>query len=361
MAGNVSEWVMDVYRPLTSEDFDEFRPFRGNVFKTKQLNNAGEIDQKIGAVMYDVHGLKEYVNEFERIRFQRISAKQHDLTDTLIPTGIKMQIQSRNSSKTVTGSSPDPVYESRRVKASKKASTNANPDDSTQVAVLDPGKDEVELDLLSQINVLLDSAVSLKNQKFDLEASELVENEIINGLFADALREGIDYEYDYEIITILRQGFASYIINTPGKLKYRNVVEEENIGRLNYRKSDYIDYLDGDLESSIFYNSDDVKNQISQGQRDANLIMYQNEFESNYLDGSEFKGSGSTSWPSTMISDRARVYKGGSWKDRAYWLVGSNRRYLDEEKSTATIGFRCAMDRVGSPTGLNYYGKKSKK
>jgi len=361
MAGNVSEWVMDVYRPLTSEDFDEFRPFRGNVFKTKQLNNAGEIDQKIGAVMYDVHGLKEYVNEFERIRFQRISAKQHDLTDTLIPTGIKMQIQSRNSSKTVTGSSPDPVYESRRVKASKKASTNANPDDSTQVAVLDPGKDEVELDLLSQINVLLDSAVSLKNQKFDLEASELVENEIINGLFADALREGIDYEYDYEIITILRQGFASYIINTPGKLKYRNVVEEENIGRLNYRKSDYIDYLDGDLESSIFYNSDDVKNQISQGQRDANLIMYQNEFESNYLDGSEFKGSGSTSWPSTMISDRARVYKGGSWKDRAYWLVGSNRRYLDEEKSTATIGFRCAMDRVGSPSGLNYYGKKSKK
>jgi gliding motility-associated lipoprotein GldJ len=25
MAGNVSEWVMDVYRPLSSEDFDEFR------------------------------------------------------------------------------------------------------------------------------------------------------------------------------------------------------------------------------------------------------------------------------------------------------------------------------------------------
>ncbi|MEJ6801163.1 MAG: SUMF1/EgtB/PvdO family nonheme iron enzyme, partial [Crocinitomicaceae bacterium] len=41
MAGNVSEWVMDVYRPLTSEDYDEFRPFRGNVFKTKLLNSEG--------------------------------------------------------------------------------------------------------------------------------------------------------------------------------------------------------------------------------------------------------------------------------------------------------------------------------
>ena len=28
MAGNVSEWVSDVYRPLSSEDVDEFRPYR---------------------------------------------------------------------------------------------------------------------------------------------------------------------------------------------------------------------------------------------------------------------------------------------------------------------------------------------
>src|SRR5690554_815649 len=33
MAGNVSEWVMDVYRPLSLEDVDEFRPYRGNVYK----------------------------------------------------------------------------------------------------------------------------------------------------------------------------------------------------------------------------------------------------------------------------------------------------------------------------------------
>ncbi|MFT7344583.1 MAG: hypothetical protein ACI9XP_001168, partial [Lentimonas sp.] len=52
------------------------------------------------------------------------------------------------------------------------------------------------------------------------------------------------------------------------------------------------------------------------------------------------------------------VYKGGSWNDRAYWLIGGNRRFLDEDRSMSTLGFRCAMDRVGSPVGLNYGDKK---
>ena len=34
MAGNVSEWVMDVYRPQTLNDANEFRSFRGNVYET---------------------------------------------------------------------------------------------------------------------------------------------------------------------------------------------------------------------------------------------------------------------------------------------------------------------------------------
>jgi formylglycine-generating enzyme required for sulfatase activity len=50
-----------------------------------------------------------------------------------------------------------------------------------------------------------------------------------------------------------------------------------------------------------------------------------------------------------MINDKVRVYKGGSWKDRAYYLVAGTRRFLDEALSTDYIGFRCAMTRVGSP------------
>ena len=48
------------------------------------------------------------------------------------------------------------------------------------------------------------------------------------------------------------------------------------------------------------------------------------------------------------ITKKTRVYKGGSWKDRVYWINPSSRRYLDQDKSTATIGFRCAMSTVGN-------------
>ena len=41
MAGNVSEWVMDVYRPLTLEDGNEFRSFRGNVYETYSKDADG--------------------------------------------------------------------------------------------------------------------------------------------------------------------------------------------------------------------------------------------------------------------------------------------------------------------------------
>ena len=52
----------------------------------------------------------------------------------------------------------------------------------------------------------------------------------------------------------------------------------------------------------------------------------------------------------SRISDQSRVFKGGSWRDRAYWLVPGTRRYLDENKATDDIGFRCAMSRLGSAT-----------
>ena len=49
----------------------------------------------------------------------------------------------------------------------------------------------------------------------------------------------------------------------------------------------------------------------------------------------------------TLISDRTRVYKGGSWKDRLLDYPGT-RRFLDQSQSSDCIGFRCAnMDRVG--------------
>lgn len=50
----------------------------------------------------------------------------------------------------------------------------------------------------------------------------------------------------------------------------------------------------------------------------------------------------------TLISDKSRVYKGGSWADGAYYLSPSVRRFLNEDECSSTIGFRCAMNRIES-------------
>jgi gliding motility-associated lipoprotein GldJ len=96
-----------------------------------------------------------------------------------------------------------------------------------------------------------------------------------------------------------------------GRVPYRDVTPEENAKRRNYKKSDNIGYKDEleypDLEQKYEYEH------------------------------------------SSLIDNKTRVYKGGSWLDRAYWLHPGTRRYLDQELSTATIGFRCVMDRVGDP------------
>ena len=55
---------------------------------------------------------------------------------------------------------------------------------------------------------------------------------------------------------------------------------------------------------------------------------------------------------SSLIDDEVRVYKGGSWKDRPYWLIPGTRRYLEQSSAKSDLGFRCAMTRVGSPQGF---------
>ena len=47
------------------------------------------------------------------------------------------------------------------------------------------------------------------------------------------------------------------------------------------------------------------------------------------------------------INSETRVYKGGSWNDRVYWIEPASRRYLDQKQCSSTIGFRCAMGKLG--------------
>jgi gliding motility-associated lipoprotein GldJ len=46
MAGNVAEWVMDVYRPLSAEDKQDLDPYRGNVYTTHKLLDDGTVEDR---------------------------------------------------------------------------------------------------------------------------------------------------------------------------------------------------------------------------------------------------------------------------------------------------------------------------
>ncbi|MDD4215262.1 MAG: SUMF1/EgtB/PvdO family nonheme iron enzyme [Bacteroidales bacterium] len=114
-----------------------------------------------------------------------------------------------------------------------------------------------------------------------------------------------------------------------GRIIMRDVTVEESKDRRNYRQADNRNFIDGDVTSSLVTTDDWSNMEDTEG-----TVMYDYGFNS-------------------MINDKARVYKGGSWRDRQYWLSPGNRKYLDENLSTDFIGFRCAMTRVGSPVG-NY-------
>jgi gliding motility-associated lipoprotein GldJ len=192
MAGNVSEWVMDVYRPLTYMDMDDFRPFRGNVFKTAMKDEDGIVVDQGDSLLYD----------------------------------------------------------------------------------------------------------------------------------AD-----------------------SNLISMPGRVRMREVdtkhKEDHLDSRRNYKYADNINYRDGDHQSSRFYLGEPPSTLTEK-----NFEMYQ------YPVPKDKRTHPREEYATSLINDKVRVYKGGSWKDRAYWMVPATRRFLEENQATDYIGFRCAMTRVGSPSGL---------
>lgn len=225
MAGNVAEWVMDVYRATTMQDADEFRPFRGNVFTTQVKDSTdGTISTNIDGPVFQK--FKQKVNPAGP---HGVSQETTEVVDSVLTrmTGNPNDIDAMNGNKNVTAE----------------------------------GKSDI-----------------------------------------------------------------------PGRVQWREVssaVSTDNLDeRRNYKTSDYISYLDGDVTSSLYY----IDGEEAYADK-ADKLMYE------YA-------------KTSLINDKSRVYKGGSWRDRAYWLNPGTRRYLDQRQSTAYLGFRCAMTRVGSPVGL---------
>ena len=129
----------------------------------------------------------------------------------------------------------------------------------------------------------------------------------------------------------------------PGSVKKVPIDEKETFLRTNFSESDNRSYRDGDLASSRQYYEN-----IREGEESKKMYNAPESEISVNDQGELVRKYDKASHRNTLINDEVRVYKGGSWKDRAFWLDPAQRRYLPQYMATDFIGFRCAMSRVGS-------------
>jgi len=146
---------------------------------------------------------------------------------------------------------------------------------------------------------------------------------------------GIDIIYD-----TLKDGRLVYR-ELPGQIK-RKVYEDNR----NYRDGDFQSLIDPykhiDADGNEINSATDLNPDFNSPKQsfivseDGHVIMQKDK-----------------SSVSTDISDRNRVIKGGSWKDRVYWTDPGQRRYMLETSSASWLGFRVAHDKLGDDSKSN--------
>ena len=142
----------------------------------------------------------------------------------------------------------------------------------------------------------------------------------------------------------------------PGQLAKIPVDEDETYLRTNFDKSDNRNFRDGDKQSSRYFDD------FEEGE-DSNSDVTRKMYDSpKHIVGANSDGTMNREYDksntrTSLVNDEARVYKGGSWKDREFWIDPAQRRFYPEDMATDFIGFRCAMSRVGSKS----MNKKKKK
>ena len=132
--------------------------------------------------------------------------------------------------------------------------------------------------------------------------------------------------------------------NLPGEIASAPVGAEDTYLRSNFTKSDNRNFRDGDKASTRYYND------FAEVDEDPSKRMYNSPVHTAGIgpDGEKDLQYDTKTGRTTLIDDNVRVYKGGSWKDRAYWLDPAQRRFYPQDMATDYIGFRNAMSRVGS-------------
>ncbi|TXD82854.1 gliding motility lipoprotein GldJ [Subsaximicrobium wynnwilliamsii] len=136
--------------------------------------------------------------------------------------------------------------------------------------------------------------------------------------------------------------------NLPGEILQVGVDENDTYLRTQFDQSDNRNFRDGDARSSRQY-----ADSFEESEEDViTHKMYNSPLHNVERDslGKIVKEYDESNQRTSLINDEVRVYKGGSWRDRAYWLDPAQRRYFPQDMATDYIGFRCAMSRVGSKT-----------
>lgn len=143
----------------------------------------------------------------------------------------------------------------------------------------------------------------------------------------------------------------------PGQIAQVPVDEQETYLRQNFDKSDNVNYRDGDKQSSRYFNFTDSESSGKKGKEDRDMYNSPKHNVTTDSLGKMVRKYDKSSKRTTLIDDNVRVYKGGSWRDRAYWLDPAQRRYFPQDMATDYIGFRCAMSKVGAKSEK---GKKAR-
>ncbi|SFO23474.1 protein involved in gliding motility GldJ [Capnocytophaga haemolytica] len=139
--------------------------------------------------------------------------------------------------------------------------------------------------------------------------------------------------------------------NLPGNLATIPIDSSETYLRYNFTHSDNRSYHDGDKASTRNYRGQD---EMMTADADYVNSMYNAPKPKKQGTSPNGKDYDTSNDRTSLIDDEVRVYKGGSWRDRAYWIDPAQRRYLPQYIATDYIGFRNAMSRVGSKAKKNH-------
>ena len=206
-----------------------------------------------------------------------------------------------------------------------------------------------------------------KNEGFD--TIRFVRKSIVQGAFLANFKRGAgDYmgvagglndnaPYTSEVSSFAPNGFGLY--NMSGNVSewvydiYRPLSNLDNDDLNPFRGNVFkqVDMSGG--QGNLRDDKGRIKMKVEKDSALRDRRNYQRSYAVNYMDGDSLSNAFYSYCITTLVSDKSRVYKGGSWNDMAYWMSPGTRRFLEEDQSSSTLGFRCAMSHVGGSEGLS--------